>query len=149
MVLVPLTNTMVPVYRAGSAVGNRINQVSQGVPKIGLFASFAKADTKKPFPFPLLSVAERTADSPNVKSSRHSCTKGKLLIQHVVSRDLVSISVPIRRQITKFNRFLTRDYSSSVSSVYLAIIGCIAIVIPPMFLFFAGACAHLICVCLL
>ena len=34
--------------------------------------------------------------------------------------------------------------ASSVSSVYLAIIGCIAIVIPAMFLFFAGACAHLI-----
>ena len=102
----PLKNTMVPVYRAGSVLGNRINQVSQGVPKIYLFTSLAKADAKKPFPFLLLSVAERTADSPHIKSSRRSCKKGEVLIQHLVSRDLVAISVPICGEIIKIYRFL-------------------------------------------
>ena len=102
-----LKNTMVPVYRAGTVMGSRINQVSQDVPKICLFTSLAKADAKKPSPFLFLSVAERTADSPHVKSSRRSCKKGEVLIQRLVSRDLVSISVPICGEIIKIYRFLS------------------------------------------
>ena len=113
-----LKNTMVPVYRAGTVMGSRINQVSQDVPKICLFTSLAKADAKKPSPFLFLSVAERTADSPHVKSSRRSCNKGEVLIQRLVSRDLVSNSVAICGEIIKIYRFLTRYYQPPTSRVH-------------------------------